>query len=139
VPGRSWWPGALAAITAGAVALVTAVTVASWQASPVTLGRGWLAVGAICFAASALTALPATIVTSMLALAALPTRPAVTGLLAGLGGGVMADAGWRLFCHFSDPPPVFATHLGGVVRAALVGAGLTAALAARRAVRARPH
>ena len=107
------------------------MTAASWHASPVTLGRGWLTVGLICFVASALTALPATIVTAMLALSALPTRPAVTGLLAGLGGGLMADAGWRLFCHFSEPPHVLASHLGGVIAAALLGAVLTPLLAAR--------
>ena len=137
VPGRSWSAGALTGMTAGAVALVAAVTVASWQASPVTLGRGWLTIGVICFAASALTALPATILTSMLALRAYPTRPVVAGWLAGLGGGLMADAGWRLFCHFSDPPHVLATHLGGVICAALVGAGLTTFLAGRRTARAR--
>ena len=129
VPGRNWSSAALALIAAAAVALVIAVSVASWHASPVTLGRAWLTVGAICFVASALSALPVTIVAALLALSALPTRPAVTGLLAGLGGGLMADAGWRLFCHFSDPPHVLASHLGGVVAAALIGAALTPMLA----------
>jgi hypothetical protein len=137
VPGRSWSARALVAAAVAAVALVAAVTVASWQVSPVTLGRGWLTVGVICFAASALTALPATIATALLAMAALPTRPAITGFLAGLGGGLMADAGWRLFCHYSDPPHVLASHLGGVVAAALIGAGLTSLLAARRSRRPR--
>src|SRR5262245_41871287 len=45
IPGRSWSSGALMLITGGAVILVTAVTVASWQASPETLRRGWLTVG----------------------------------------------------------------------------------------------
>src|SRR5262245_30787485 len=51
VPGRSWSPSALLLIIGSVVILVTAVTVASWHASPVTLGRGWLTVGLICFAA----------------------------------------------------------------------------------------
>ena len=114
------------------MALVVAVTVASWQTDPVSLGRGWWMVGAICFVASVATALPATLAASMLALRALPTRPAVTGMLAGLGGGLMADAGWRLFCHYSEPPHVLASHLGGVLAAALVGAALTPRLAAAR-------
>ena len=96
VPGRNWSAAALSAIAAGALALVTAVTVASWHASPVTLGRGWLTVGLILLVASAFSALPATIVAALLALGAMPTRPAVAGLLAGLGGGLMADAGWLL-------------------------------------------
>lgn len=129
IPGRNWSAGALALIAAAAVALVTAVTVASWHASPVSLRRGWLTVGVICFAASLLSALPATIAAALLALRAMPTRPAVTGLLAGLGGGLMADAGWRLFCHFSEPPHVLASHLGGVVCAALAGAALTPVMA----------
>ena len=132
IPGRNWSRRALLFIVGSALILVTAVTIASWHASPVTLGRAWLTVGAICFVASALSALPVTIVAALLALSALPTRPAVTGLLAGLGGGLMADAGWRLFCHFSDPPHVLASHLGGVVCAALVGAALTPLLAALR-------
>ena len=144
VPGRNWSSAALALIAAGALALVIAVSVASWHASPVTLGRAWLTVGVICFVASALSALPVTIVAVLLALSALPTRPAVTGLLAGLGGGLMADAGWRLFCHFSDPPHVLVSHLGGVVCAALVGAALTPMLARatearNRATEARNH
>jgi hypothetical protein len=36
----------------------------------------------------------------------------------------MADAGWRLFCHFSEPSHVLSAHLGGVVIAALAGAVL---------------
>jgi hypothetical protein len=129
IPGRNWSTRTLVLLAAGVLALVTAVTVASWHASPVTLVRGWLTVGLICFAASVASALPATIVTAWLALRALPTRPAVAGLLAGLGGGLMADAGWRLFCHYSDPPHVLATHLGGVLCAGLVGAALTRTLA----------
>lgn len=132
VPGRSWSARALAAIVAGTLLLVAAVTVASWHASPVSLGRGWWWVGLICFAASTATALPATILAAILALQALPTRPAVTGLLAGLGGGLMADAGWRLFCHFSQPSHVLSAHLGGVVLAAAIGAAITPWLSSRR-------
>ena len=35
--------------------------------------------------------------------------------LLGMGAGLMADAGWRMFCHFSGPPHVLSAHLGGVV------------------------
>lgn len=132
VPGRTWSPGALAAIALAVVTLIVAVTNASWHADPVRLGRAWWMVGMICFAASIATALPATLAASLLALRALPTRPAVTGLLAGLGAGLMADAGWRLFCHYSEPPHVLASHLGGVLAAALIGAALTPGLAAVR-------
>jgi hypothetical protein len=45
-------------------------------------------------------------------------------LLLGVGAGLMADAGWRLFCHFSEPAHVIAAHLGGAAVTALAGAAL---------------
>jgi hypothetical protein len=108
---------------------VLAVTLASWRLSPAApLGPG-LTVAAMCLASSAITALPATLLAVVLALRAYPTRPVVAGWLAGLGGGLMADAGWRLFCHFSEPAHVLAAHLGGVIVAALVGAAAARRLA----------
>jgi hypothetical protein len=132
VPGRAWSTTAIAGLMTGAVVFVIAVTLASWQASPVVLGRGWWEIWAICLASSAVTALPATILTAVLALRALPTRPVVTGLLAGVGAGLMADAGWRLFCHFSEPAHVLGAHLGGVLLAGSMGAILTPWLAASK-------
>ena len=41
---------------------------------------------------------------------AFPLRPRIAGALYGLGAGLMADAGWRLFCHFSNPAHVFGAH-----------------------------
>ena len=46
-------------------------------------------------------------------------RPA--GCYLGVGAGVMADAGWRMFCHFSEPAHVLSAHLGGVAVAAIAG------------------
>lgn len=130
VPGRSWSPRALWSMAAGAAALVAATTLASWQLSPAVIRGSAIIVGAICLASSAVTALPATLLAVVLTMRAYPIRPAVAGWLAGLGGGLMADAGWRLFCHFSDPAHVFAAHLGGVAAAGAIGA-----LAARRLAR----
>jgi hypothetical protein len=120
VPGRGWRPRALALLMTLPLALVVVVTVASWRLDPAT-PRSALAVGAICLVATLLTALPATVLTAVLAMRAYPTRPTTTGLLAGLGGGLMADSGWRLFCHFSEPSHVFAAHTAGVFLSALVG------------------
>ena len=130
VPGRAWSPPALWLMAASAAAIVAPTTLASWQLSPHAIRGSTLIVGAICLASSAITALPATLLAVILANRAYPTRPVVTGWLAGLGGGLMADAGWRLFCHFSEPTHVFAAHLGGVVVAGAIGA-----LAARRLAR----
>ena len=63
-----------------------------------------------------------------LAARAYPTRPALAGALLGLGAGLMADAGWRLFCHFSEPAHVLSAHLGAVVIATLLGSALATAI-----------
>jgi hypothetical protein len=98
------------------------VTLTSWEASPVLLHAGWWLVGGICFAGSAATALPVVAFASILAVRAYPTRPAVAGALLGLGAGLMADAGWRIFCHFSEPAHVLSAHLAAVVMSTLIGA-----------------
>jgi hypothetical protein len=128
VPGRSWPRPALVAWFVAAPLSVTIVAVASWSRSPVELTGGVWFIGSICFVAALVSALPATMLAVVLAVRAWPTRPAVAGWLAGLGGGLMADAGWRLFCHFSEPHHVLLTHLGGVLVAGAAGAWLTSRL-----------
>ncbi|HUQ88064.1 MAG TPA: NrsF family protein, partial [Vicinamibacterales bacterium] len=56
-----------------------------------------------------------------LAARAYPTRPAIAGALLGLGAGLMADAGWRIFCHFSEPAHVLSAHLAAVLMSTLIG------------------
>jgi hypothetical protein len=124
IPGRAWSPSTLAALVIVPFVLLIAVTLASWQVSQVPLQRGWWVVGLVCVAGSAATALPIIALANVLAARAYPTRPAVAGLLLGVGAGLMADAGWRLFCHFSEPSHVVSAHLGGVALAALAGAVL---------------
>ena len=128
VPGRAWSPVALAAWIVSALVLLVAVTLASWQASQIPLQRGWWLVGLVCVSGSAATALPIVALANVLAARAYPTRPAIAGLLLGIGAGLIADAGWRLFCHFSEPSHVLSAHLGGVALAALAGAALAVRL-----------
>jgi hypothetical protein len=85
-------------------------------------------VSGLCFTWSAVSAWPAVAVAAVLAARAYPTRPAFTGALLGLGAGLMADAGWRLFCHFSEPAHVLAAHLAAVLASAAAGALLTTVL-----------
>lgn len=124
VPGRAWSPVALALWIVSPFMLVVAVTISSWQASQIPLERGWWVVGLVCVSGSAATALPIVALANVLAARAYPTRPAIAGLLLGIGAGLIADAGWRLFCHFSEPAHVLSAHLGGVVIAALAGSAL---------------
>ena len=129
VPGRSWSAPMLGVLLGASGLVVTVITLGSWQASPVLLRSLSLEIGLACLASSAISALPATVLTSVLALRAFPTRPAITGMLSGVGAGLMADAGWRLFCEFSEPSHVLSAHLGGVMLAGVVGALLMRRLA----------
>ena len=126
VPGRSWTPLQVASWIAAPLLLVVALTFASASLSALPLGRGWWNVGVVCLGGSAAMALPIVALANVLALGAYPTRPALTGLLLGLGAGLMADAGWRIFCHYGEPLHVLSAHLGGVLIAA--GAGVALAL-----------
>jgi negative regulator of sigma F NrsF-like protein len=87
--------------------------------------------GVVCFRASAIGAVPALVASAMLVARAFPLRPAVAGALYGLGCGLIADAGLRLFCEFSQPQHVLLAHGGAMAVSVTVGA-LLATLAARR-------
>jgi len=60
-------------------------------------------------------------VSGWLAARAFPLRPRLAGALYGIGAGLMADAGWRLFCHFSGPAHVLGAHTLGVIVTGLLG------------------
>jgi hypothetical protein len=124
IPGREWSARALATAVISVVVLFTVVTLESWAASPVGLSRGWWTIGAICAVSSAISALPVVVVAGVLVLRAYPLHPVATGAIAGFGAGLIADAGWRLFCHYSEPGHVLTAHFGGVLLAAAIGAML---------------
>jgi hypothetical protein len=128
VPGRAWNGAALTAWITVPLAVLIAVTLISSQISPVALPRGFWMVGLLCLGGSAATALPVVAIANVLAARAYPTRPGVTGVLLGLGAGLMADGGWRMFCHYSEPSHVLSAHLGGVIAAVLAGAALAVTL-----------
>lgn len=122
IPGRDWSRTEIALWLAIPVAAVIGVTLLSWEASPVLLRAQWWLVGGLCFAGSAVTALPVVVLAGILASRAYPTRPLITGSLFGLGAGLMADAGWRIFCHFSEPSHVLSAHLAAVIMSTIIGA-----------------
>ena len=121
VPGRSWSLPALVAWFALPALLLVAVTYGAWHASPVVFPSSF-GVVAMCLGSSLVSGLPVIALSSILARRAWPIRPAVSGALAGFGAGLMADAGWRLFCGLSDPVHVLPSHLGSVIAAGLLGA-----------------
>lgn len=73
--------------------------------------------------------IPALVVPAWLVARALPNRPALTGALCGLGVGIMADAGLRLFC-WDGGTHLIVAHGGAVVL--LVALGATCATVVER-------
>jgi hypothetical protein len=83
-----------------------------------------------CFRTSALSAVPALLAAAILVARAFPLRPGIAGALYGLGCGVIADAGLRLFCEFTVPSHVVAAH-GGAIVAAVAGGCVLAQVVGR--------
>ena len=137
IPGRSLQRSAVW-ITVGAVTgLLALVTLRTWSISPTTLGTlSPLFIGEICFTGTVVAALPLLMASAVLAGRAFSVRPWSSGALYGLGAGLGADAGWRLFCHFSDPAHVFPTHTGAVLVVAGLGM-LISGVTGRRSRRSR--
>jgi hypothetical protein len=122
VPGTTLSRRFAGALFGTALVFLLALTWLTWLASPTTIRPGMAAsIWRICVAGPLLTALPAFGVAGWLAARAFPLRPRLVGALYGLGGGLMADAGWRLFCHFSDPSHVLGAHGLAIVLASLAG------------------
>lgn len=128
IPGRGWSRPAIALWLTMPMVVIVGVTLFSWEVSPVALRREWWTVWGVCFSGSAATALPVIAFAGILAARAFPTRPALAGALIGLGAGLMADAGWRIFCHFSEPSHVLAAHLSAVVMSTAIGSLLAVRL-----------
>jgi hypothetical protein len=122
IPGRSLRARALLLTTGSIGGLSAVVTLRTWSVSPTTLDPfSPVIIGEICFVGTLATALPLLIGAAVLAHRAFSVRPWSSGALYGLGAGLGADAGWRLFCHFSDPAHVFPTHTGAVLTVAVLG------------------
>jgi hypothetical protein len=123
VPGRSlsWCGFVPAAIVGLALPLVIyGVTTETFTVEP----RSWSVwrFGLGCFRTSVLASAPILATAALLSGRALPARPAVAGLLYGLGCGLVADAGMRLYCEFTTLPHVLIEHFGAVVITMIAGA-----------------
>ena len=122
IPGRSLSRAALL-MTMGLGLLLPALflvlTSSAFDIGPAP-GRA-LSEGIGCFRASAEGAVPALIVAALLVARAFPLRPGVAGALYGLGCGLIADAGLRLYCEYTAPPHVAFAHGGAILGAMFVG------------------
>ena len=123
IPGRGLSRGAIAGIIAAGLAIpfvLLAVTASAFDVGPAP-GHA-LEDGIGCFRVSAISAIPALIAAAWLASRALPLRPALAGALYGLGCGVIADAGLRLYCEYTVPEHVLFGHGGAILGAMALGA-----------------
>jgi len=122
VPGRALTPRSLALCFAGGLALpfvILAMTTTSFSIGPAQFD--WRD-SVVCFRTSFAAAIPTMLLATLLVARALPLRPGVAGALYGLGCGLVADAGLRLYCEFSVPSHFLSAHAGAVVAALGVGA-----------------
>jgi hypothetical protein len=131
VPGRAL-PRGRVLLVLGALVSV-AVTFVTWQGSATLVPLGHVAFyWTVCFTRPVMIGLPVMAIALALAWRAYPLRAALVGALAGLGAGLMTDAGWRTFCHVSDPVHVLSAHLAAVLALSGAGAAIAALLDRRR-------
>jgi hypothetical protein len=131
IPGRELSGAAVAATVGAALALFVGLTFVTERVVPAAVPPGvWGRYAWECFWMAAASSAPALAAAAWLAARALPTRPAVAGAIYGLGAGLMADAGVRLFCWVSSPAHVLVAHGGAILF--LVAAGALAATAVER-------
>lgn len=132
VPGTTLSRRALATAFGAAIAAVAGITWLTWSASGVGLVQDPGAyVWRVCFAGTIASAMPPLLVSGWLVARAFPLRPRFAGALYGLGAGMIADAGWRIFCHFSDPAHVFGAHAAAIAVTTAAGALLASRLSRR--------
>jgi hypothetical protein len=130
VPGRML-RRAPVVLALGLLALI-GITLVTWLASPTLVPSGYFGLfWRICFSRPVLLGLPVVGLVLLLAWRAYPMRAALVGALAGLGAGLMTDAGWRTFCHVSDPLHVLTSHTAAVIALCAAGASLGAILQRR--------
>jgi len=132
IPGTTLSRRALALAFGSALGATTTMTYLTWYVSPIAILRDpTLFIWRVCVAGTVAGALPALVVSGWLVARGLPVRPRLAGALYGLGAGLLSDAGWRIFCHFSDPAHVFGAHMLAVSLTTLAGMVLAAWLSRR--------
>jgi len=121
VPGRELSSRALTALMC--ISCVTFILVNATTRSPVGIPHAlWFQWFGECVRTAVTFSIPALIAPAWLVSRALPNRPPVTGALCGLGVGLMADAGLRLFCWDGDYAHVLIAHGGAILILVALGA-----------------
>ncbi len=126
IPGRTLSRLALLSMTSLAVVVMAGVTLLTAANAPMVVPPGlWIPWAWECLGMAVVSGVPLLGAAGWLVERALPTRPALAGAICGLGVGIVADSGVRLFCWVSDPIHVFVSHGGAVVGLAATGAVAT--------------
>jgi hypothetical protein len=122
VPGRNLSGRALtlAGVLTGLLVVVVTLLTNAASATVVPSGREWQD-WTECVIWPAVLGAPFMVVTTLMAVRAFPTRPAIAGGLCGLSAGVLSDAGWRLTCWISDPAHIFESHTLALLSLAAAG------------------
>lgn len=123
IPGRTLSAAAVGTTIAAGIAIVVGVTLMTYAIAPTVVPDAarvrWLWE---CVGMAVMSGVPALAMVAWLVSRALPTRPAIAGAIYGLGAGVMADAGVRLFCWVSAPMHVLVSHGGAILLFVIAGA-----------------
>jgi hypothetical protein len=130
IPGRSL--GRASLISAFVLGLGLPFAIMAVTAAPFSTGPehfAWVDT-VVCLKTSVAAAIPTMLLATLLVARALPLRPGVAGALYGLGCGLVADAGLRLYCEFTVPSHFLSAHAGAVVVA--LGAGAVLGMIIRR-------
>ena len=126
VPGRALRTRAL--VTASVTALVLPLVIYRVTTDTFSVGpRSWSEwrFGMVCFRTSMLAAMPVLFASAFLTRRAFPLRRVAAGLLWGLGCGLIADAGLRLYCEFTTAAHVVLEHFSAVIASMLLGVIMT--------------
>ena len=109
-------------LLATGILVTVALAIATNAVSPEPEARvetfgSWL----FCWEGAVLAGAPLVLLLAVLLARGLPMRPGLAGALAGMGSGAAVDGGWRLYCNYSNPTHVLASHGGAVLALAAVG------------------
>lgn len=130
IPGRALRRRAL--LIASLVGLLLPLVIYRVTTDTFTVGpRTWAQwrFGMACFRTSVLAATPVLLVSAFLTKRAFPLHRVATGILWGLGCGLIADAGLRLYCEFTTLPHMLLEHFSAVVVSMLLGVIMTSVVA----------
>lgn len=122
LPGSSGRPKAWLLALGVVLSLQIGISMLTQAKSPVFLAsERALTVGLTCFGIMSMVGVPVLILGLFLASRGLPARPRIIGLVAGLAGGLLAEAVYRTHCPYTHLTHMLSWHTGAVVLLGALG------------------